>query len=758
MFLRLLSFSALLFSTLAFAAGCSKDPEVAKREFVASGDAYVGQQKYQEAIIEYRNAVQQDGLFAEARTKLTSAYLAVGDLQNAHFHAVRAADLLPNDVRAQVRAGELLVLAGQMDEASARADKALAIEPNNVDALILRAHALAGLNKLDDAIAEIEAAIRNDPTRGPNYARLGSAQLAAGRRQQAEVAFRKAVEVNPNSVAARLGLANFLWTSSRLEQAEAALKEALALDPQHTLANRSLAIFYVGTGRTAEAEPYLKTVAAATADGTGKLTLADYYLGRSMEAAARAVLADVVKNHPSSFAAATLRLAALGSATDTGMASRLVDEVLAREPNNVEALLAKGQLLAAAGRLDEALAAVRAGVAANPGSSLALFSLGRVHEMRRETNEAIKAFVDALRANPRMAAAEVELARMHMALNRWDEAEQFARGAVSKIPGHVEAHLMLARIAVIKGNAPQAERTLDVLAKALPRSPTVQTELARLALLKKNPTGARAAFERALALDSRYFDALSGLVQMDLRERRLDAVKTRLDAAVKSMPQNIDVLVLAANTYAIIGDAASAERLARQTIELDANNPAAYSLLGHLYISQRRLDSAIAQFTALAAKRPGQAGTHTVLGMLYQMQGKLDDAKSHYERALATDAEAAIAANNLAGIISDEGEGLDRGLQLAQAAKRRLPDHPSVNDTLGWLYHQKGQSQMAIGPFEEAIQKVPDNAKYRYHLGAAYAATGNAAKAREALEKALELGSTFDGADEARRLLAELKG
>ena len=42
----------------AFTIACSKDPEVAKREYVRSGDAYVAKKQYKEAVIEYRNAVQ----------------------------------------------------------------------------------------------------------------------------------------------------------------------------------------------------------------------------------------------------------------------------------------------------------------------------------------------------------------------------------------------------------------------------------------------------------------------------------------------------------------------------------------------------------------------------------------------------------------------------------------------------------------------------------------------------------------------------
>ena len=105
------SFSAILLVplTLLFAtAACSKDPEVVKREYVRSGDAYVAKKQYKEAAIEYRNAVQQDAKFGEARAKLADAYLEAGDVENAVRENIRAADGLPNDVSAQVKSGEVL--------------------------------------------------------------------------------------------------------------------------------------------------------------------------------------------------------------------------------------------------------------------------------------------------------------------------------------------------------------------------------------------------------------------------------------------------------------------------------------------------------------------------------------------------------------------------------------------------------------------------------------------------------------------------
>ena len=105
----------------AGAASCSVDSETAKRQFLAEGDRYLAEKKYQEAILQYRNALRQDDKFGEARFKLTDAYVATGDLRNALREAVRAADLMPDNVEAQMRAGYLLLQGRQFPEARARA-------------------------------------------------------------------------------------------------------------------------------------------------------------------------------------------------------------------------------------------------------------------------------------------------------------------------------------------------------------------------------------------------------------------------------------------------------------------------------------------------------------------------------------------------------------------------------------------------------------------------------------------------------------
>lgn len=148
----------LLFAALLTVA-CSKDPQVARTEFLEKGNRFLAQGKSQEAIVEYRNALQQDPRYAEARLKLSEAYAQAGNQQEAFREAVRAADLLPDDVAAQVRAGQFLLLFGQFEDAKTRAEKALFKDPKSTDALIVRANAMAGLKDLGGALKEMELSL-----------------------------------------------------------------------------------------------------------------------------------------------------------------------------------------------------------------------------------------------------------------------------------------------------------------------------------------------------------------------------------------------------------------------------------------------------------------------------------------------------------------------------------------------------------------------------------------------------------------------
>ena len=86
-----------------------------------------------------------------------------------------------------------------------------------------------------------------------------------------------------------------------------------------------------------------------------------------------------------------------------------------------------------------------------------------------------------------------------------------------------------------------------------------------------------------------------------------------------------------------------------------------------------------------------------------------------------------------------------------------FPDNASSADTLGWAFYQKHVYTSAIGLFQEAITKEPDNATYNYHLGMAYAKNGQATLARQQLERVNKIKPNSSEADDLRRTLAGMK-
>src|SRR4030095_6027493 len=355
---------------------------------------------------------------------------------------------------------------------------------------------------------------------------LGALQMIRGNRDEAEAAFKQAVATDPKSPQGYLALANFYWAARRPDEAEAQLKTALSVDPKNDLVNRALGYFYMGTGRAAEAE--------APPKSTGKLTLSDYYLTVRRFDDARRTLEAVPKSDAQNYLIARLKLAALDvQSGDRQGADALVNEVLAKEPNSVDALIVKAQLLVTDGKFDEALATGGKAIPNARASAQAQCALGRLLVARHDSEGAMNAFNEALKLNPSLAQVEMELAKLHLDAGRIDQAKQFALSAATKISGYAEAQIVLSHLERLQGRLDSADRTLNELVKALPGAPVVQTEFGRLQLVKGNRAEARSAFERALSKNPNFVDALSVLTQMDLEDKHPDVARARVDAAVK---------------------------------------------------------------------------------------------------------------------------------------------------------------------------------------------------------------------------------
>src|SRR5437868_9705563 len=104
---RILLFA--LFASLAI-TGCKQDPEKQKAAFVSSAEKLVAEEKYSDAIIQYRNALKIDPKSSTINFSLGEAYFRNGQMREAFGAYRKATDLDPNNAKAQLATGRFYLV------------------------------------------------------------------------------------------------------------------------------------------------------------------------------------------------------------------------------------------------------------------------------------------------------------------------------------------------------------------------------------------------------------------------------------------------------------------------------------------------------------------------------------------------------------------------------------------------------------------------------------------------------------------------
>ncbi len=743
---------AACFCALLLAACSTKDAAY----FEQRGDEAFKAGRFSDAAIQYLNALNKEPQRGDIRYKLADSWFAEGNRGAAYPEYIRAADLLPDNLDVQNRAGFLLVRGGLFKEAKDRARLVLTKDANNQEALLVLGNALAGLNSFGEAEDVLKRAVQIDPERAGLYTNVAVMQLAQGEVGEAEATFKQAVAASKGSAESHVALGNFYRVAGRPSDAEAAFRHALEVAPNNVVVHQMLATFYVEQSRMAEGEEHLKTVMSITKDPSATYALADFYVSAGRRDEALELLSRVAAEKDQ-LAPAKVRIALIHFlGADRRAAHAEVDEVLKVHPGSPSALTLKARLVLADGASANALDIAKQAVAADGRSAQAHLTMARVLLALNRLDDAIKELRDTLNIDPASLPAQLELAEFHRRRGELNPALEYANQAVKTHPGNLRARLARAEILLQRrDDSKTALAEITRLVNEYPTSTPVQTLLGRYYLEVGDKTAARTVFERSLKL-AETNEALTGLVTVDLASNNLQSARVRVDAALARSPDDPGTLLLAAKVYGLQGQTKKAEDTLLKVVTLAPDNPAPYALLGQLYLAQGRGPEAKSFFANLVKADPRAVGGHVMLGVLHYASGDRDAARVAWETALRINERTASAANNLAWLYVESGTDLDTAQQLAQSARNLMPDQPEINDTLGWVYYRKKQHTDAIQYLGRAVQHGADNPTFHFHLGMAYAQAGEDGRARTSLTKALELDPKFSEAEQARATLARL--
>jgi tetratricopeptide (TPR) repeat protein len=784
----------LLLAATVSLSGCA-NAEKTKAAHLERGESYLKDLKYQEASLEFRNALQIDEKSAPAHWGLARAYEGLMRLPEMITELQKTVEHDKTHLDARVKLGNYYFAASKghpemAKEAERLARETLERDPNHIEGHILLGSILFGNGEKDQALAELNKAIELNPNRIESYLSLARFHIVNRDPQNAEATFKKAISIDGNSALAHSEYGKFLVQSNRLQEAEATLNKAVEVGPTDRNARFVLASFYLVNQRLDRAEAEFKKLAEIDADKPeGQVVLADYYSAVNRMDDSIRIYKDVLAKSPD-YMQGRYRLGEIQLMRgDSQGATEQIDEALKRDKNDRQALLLRARLRMQGGQTDGLKAAIedlKNVLKQEPNSRAGLyytaqanFGLGLIDQARAFAGELEKNYPDYLPAKLMQvqmtmygADANGLKSGITLATELLNRVSKTApdRENTAQVLGEIAERSYLARGSahLAMRNLPAARQDFDAARQIAPGDPAVYNSLALVAVEENKVAEALASFENALRVDATNFTALNGLLTLYVKNNEIDKAQARLDQMLGSNPNSATLHYFKGQAYGIQGNHSAAEAEFRKSLELDPNYIASYSALGALFTNLKQEDRAIAEYKRILAIRPDNSTVYTLIGMLEDARQNYDAAADNYRKALEKDANAVIAANNLAWLYAQTGKGnLDEALRLAQGVVQRNPNVAGFVDTLGWVYYKKNLTDLAIDQLQKAVAldeaaaraaKGSPSATYQYHLGMALMGKGDREGSRRALEASLRLGEQrpFPYAGEARQALASL--
>lgn len=731
--------AAALAAVLAL-QGCDGDTAASR---VEAAKAHIARNDDRSAIIELKSALQKSGDDAEARYLLGDALLRTGDSAGALVELQRARDLghgddlvVPKLARALLAAGQArkltdeyarvelktpaataelkgvvaaaFVTQGQPDRGQAAINAALRLDPRNPEVRLLATRILAGTNALDPALAMVDSVIA-DGARLDEAWHLKGDLLRVQRRpvDEAVAAYRKALEVNPAFVAGHQALLNL------------------------ALARGDSKAFKAQLADLRKAVPTLLELQLYDAQ--------DAFLDGDM-ARTRTRVEQLLRIAPDDAVVLHLAGALEARAGSLVVAMKHLSKSLQINPSNDSVRLLLAQSYMRAGQPARALTTLGPALDGDQASPALLSLAGQAALMEGDGARAETFFTRAARANPDDVRAQTAVAISRIVKGEV-QAGTVQLERLSDTDAANPADFALVNALMQRNDTAGALRVVRRLQAKLPEAPFPQLLEGQIHLARKDARQARAAFDKALALDPAYYEAAAALAGLDMAERQPDAAQQRFEQLLAKDPKSIRAALALAELRETVGaDPAEVRKRLTDTVNAHpeelaprlmlirhllarrdhpAARTAAHDALNRLPESAPLLDSAgraylaagdsqqaINAFNRLLNFNASAPQPYLLLAEAHIGLREYSNARQNLEKALATTPDLLVAQRRLVEVHLMESQP-QAALQVTRTVQQQRP-----KAIIGYLMEAElmiaqRRWEDAIGPMKAALQRDP---------------------------------------------------
>lgn len=794
---------------LTLSVSACKSAEERAEEHYQTALSLIAEGDYDRAIVELRNVFQLDGSHKEARRTLAHVTLTErGNRQEAYSQYLRLAEQYPDDLDARIKLSEIAFAAANWDELERHGAKAEELAPNDSrviplttarkyrtavqaqdasarrdvarDAMmllvdqdknvVLRSIVIDNLLREGDfsnALEQIDLVLEQDPENPLYNQQRLNVLVQLGDMTAVEAHLKTMIERFPSETSHKAMLLRFYLSAQNLDQAEAFLRELAAAAPADDPGPAVDLIRFLAEFRSIDAAKaeIVSAIPKATDPLPFKVLDAGLDFAAGAQDAAVTTLETALKDHPASEHAlnvkVTLARMQLTMGNEVGARAR-VEEVLAEDATQPEALKMKAGWLTNADQTDAAIAALRSALDRAPNDAQAMTLMAEAYTRSGRPELARDFLALAVEASGNAPENSIRYAQLLMSEESYLPAEDILISSLRLSNDHPDLLLTLGQLYLRMEDFGRAEQVANTLRRL--DTPEAKTAADGLDAERINLQSGR---EEAMA----YLEEIGNSADATLASR-IALVRARLGtgdtegalALAKELSAenqgNDAVSYVLATTEAVSGNLDEAEAIYRALVTAGASRTPIWLELSRIKQRKGDRDGARAVIEEALAKNPGDPNLLWATASFLEQDGEIDKAIDIYEELYEANSDSPVVANNLASLLSsyrDDPESLERAWTVA----RRFRDTtvPAVQDTYGWLLKRRGEIAEALPYLEAAAEGLPSDPLVQYHLAQTYLALERPEDALARFQRAVELagpGDTRPQINEARDMIRTL--
>jgi tetratricopeptide (TPR) repeat protein len=666
-----------------------------------------GDNDFVQALTLLDNVISASPDLVEPRLLAAICHERLGNFSRAVEQLSTAVNLRPTLMAPRLDYARLLLDQGQTVVAISQLDQVLA--QTDLDPVLRRQAAalVARAGRLQRAIAILEQMAEHDPADQQTLLLLANLYRRADEPQRTAALCAQLLE-EPSGPAIEFA-ADFYASRGQLDQAYAALDKLESLDLPAATTQLIRANFAVRHQSLAQALEQLQQATRIAPDSThawhGLLALA-----------AKAGRGDV----------------AVAAVTD-GLRAIPDDEWLNRMRPHIDLIERYAP--------DEAVRPVVVALVEEPGRTAeaieVLNTIRRSEDHATPSDQLLTQLRSLANRYPRFLAVQTLVVRKLLAENRSAEAAALAQRAMQAFPSSVEPAWMAAEALAAAGQWSEAMGVAQEWRRRSSHRPLAADLMIAEAEIQLHAADRAAErmqqyIDRALANPQAYAPVL-------IRQARaLLAVGAETQAAELLAPLlHVDgqwreiwmrLAVLAIENHAVAAD--WLEQAAAVIPADDAHGQAvlarAWYTLGQRSDHPAYLDKGRDMLVRQAGSPDATMAQLFNLALIYEVEGKLDQAAQWYHKTLALQPDATPAMNNLAMVRIKQGHDLHEAIELARKAiELHGRDFPPYLDTLAMAYSAVGDHEQAVEVMRRAVALDPRTPDWRARLAKELAAAGH---------------------------------